>query len=656
MPHQNRDTHTQDSMSVDMLTDCDDSQFLSDNLLSEDDFNFEIEVDSNHWLMNSDDELLKITNNFELPSFDDKVTNIGFPCDDFEHFSSLLPDFSSTTIIKKEPLSPNPSPPSPHGSNSSGEIWSCNAKSELNQEWNLLETPPITPPETSSGGSPPTTPVQYANETLQLSTPCSAASLVLSTIPNASSITKTSTVKANIQPIAPNPTKPDQPLVLTAEQLAKLTARGVIKLEPSAIIPSSSSQTTLVQNTTPKPLGISSSNIRTVTPTTLLNGVMTILSTRKDCDLKALKRQQRMIKNRESACLSRRKKKEYVTSLEAQVKDLTHEKQKLQVENTSLKIRLSQLEKENENLKRGVRIPSAKKTTALLAVLLMISLNLGPLSGIFLSNMQHMKRIQDSVLVHRGRSLLWAIDNSTEQLQAKGLEDDQLTTLTGDNNGYRNKSDISARCPVSINKTESQRLDNDLRGWVFISKKDHSKTKTVRAKKLLPPLPRLRGIVLTDVNTEHKDYSKIYTNDLQPFKYPSYGDFLEAIHREADRFYVVSFRGDHLLLPAISHNKTRRPFMSLVLPAIPLNDTKQPPKDHVAMMQIDCEVTNTKLVHVREELIRPHLEKANRAALYENGMKKTNEKSFNDTRNNGTADGAKREKSKRSVSNDSLHS
>lgn len=101
---------------------------------------------------------------------------------------------------------------------------------------------------------------------------------------------------------------------------------------------------------------------------------------------------------------------------------------------------------------------------------------------------------------------------------------------------------------------------------------------------------------------------------LQLYRRPdrSQPEFLDAIDRREDTFYVVSFRRvssspptpqpvlkrgagdqrgvstlhlslflgrpsqDHLLLPAISHNKTSRPKMSLVMPAMAPNGTAVP--------------------------------------------------------------------------------
>lgn len=61
---------------------------------------------------------------------------------------------------------------------------------------------------------------------------------------------------------------------------------------------------------------------------------------------KNVKRQQRMIKNRESASLSRKRKKEYLTTLEDQLKQFTMQNQLLQQENANLKRRLSAMANE----------------------------------------------------------------------------------------------------------------------------------------------------------------------------------------------------------------------------------------------------------------------------------------------------------------------
>ena len=177
--------------------------------------------------------------------------------------------------------------------------------------------------------------------------------------------------------------------------------------------------------------------------------------------IKALKRQQRMIKNRESACLSRKKKKEYVTSLEEQLNALGKENLQLKRENESLKQRLRQLE--GSDYSTGLKVsPNAKRATAVFALLCIVSLNIGSLSSVYKSNQESFLPPQDDIAAFKavdlinnqdvhgrsGRSLLWA---------------PAAADPSGENNSTT--ADFVPKCSLYFNQSESIRLDKQLRGW-----------------------------------------------------------------------------------------------------------------------------------------------------------------------------------------------
>lgn len=84
-----------------------------------------------------------------------------------------------------------------------------------------------------------------------------------------------------------------------------------------------------------------------------------------------------------------------------------------------------------------------------------------------------------------------------------------------------------------------------------------------------------------------------------------YAELFKELRRRDDTFYVVSFTADHLMVPALAYNKTKRPRMSLMFPAVGFNGSVS--EEHVMMMQIDCEVLDTAMIQVREKLIPDHL-------------------------------------------------
>lgn len=510
--------------------------------------------------------------------------------------------------IKLEPISPLAQSPQPFSP-------LCNTfttVSEMKPESQCLDTPPITPPSQNNSCDSPLS--VTGAEIIKVITLDSSGNIQL---PNGAKL-MVAPSNGVLHPVVPRTSN--------IHPKPASTSPVVIKVVPPP--------TKLSQGQPPLILTQQNSEpVKPVRPVQVGSSVMpkaiTNLSTSMNSnschnqDAKAFKRQQRMIKNRESACLSRKKKKEYVTSLEATISDLNKENQKLRQENAFLRDRVTVLEKGNGSFSINSNV---KKTTALFAVLLVFSFNMAAIGNMVLNNHQggplvrnaNIKSEPPPVSHHGGgRSLLWE------------TEDNGPIFETGNSN-------VSSRmCPMQINRTESSRIDSELRGWFHTPNQPKTRTpiddtpavphvqsnpsKHELAKvETRPSMIRSMAYRKYLLSQNDRDNPRwIANNEIQvyeplPDRY-LFDAFFEAIDKKDDIFYVVSFSGDHLLLPATIHNSTVRPRMSLLLPAMPLNETMQAPPHHVSMMQIDCEVTNTRLLHINEESIPPYYD-GNRTA------------------------------------------
>ncbi|NWR52915.1 ATF6A factor, partial [Regulus satrapa] len=339
-------------------------------------------------------------------------------------------------------------------------------------------------------------------------------------------------------------------------------------------------------------------------------------------DVNVLRRQQRMIKNRESAFQSRKKKKEYMLGLEARLEAALLENEKLKKENSTLKKQLDEMVLENQKLK--VSSPK-RRTLCVMVILAFIMLNYAPFEGLT-ESIGCLIGIA-SHLFQRSHRSSWSHGSAGDSVHSltlvKGYDSsvsDNKALMIVSEEPLLYISPPPPPCRPLINRTESLRLTHELRGWVH--RHEVERTRSRRLSNSQQQRARVSQVSLSD-KADSQLMAMPYTdtslsrnsgNELQVYYASprSYQDFFEAIHRREDTFYVVSFRRDHLLLPATTHNKTRRPKMSIVLPAVNINENVINGQDYEVMMQIDCEVMDTRILHIKSSSVPPYLREQRR--------------------------------------------
>lgn len=335
-----------------------------------------------------------------------------------------------------------------------------------------------------------------------------------------------------------------------------------------------------------------------------------------DDDSKLSQRQQRMIKNRESASLSRKKKKEYLLSLEARLKVALSENEALKCENGNLKRQLEGLLSENMVL---TATAPKRRAVCLMAVLVFLVLNVGPMS---LFQGGPGSKLEVVSMQHSGRHLL----GFSPEAESEGREPPVFSSRPEMADSSEDKALMVVKdplflrppppCQPPVNRTKCMELAHELRGWVHrhevqqtksrrMSNSNHKPTRTIlKTENKEADNAQIVTVQYTETTEEKNPGS-----ELQVYYAPrnTYSDFFDELNRRGDTFYVVSFRRDHLLLPATNHNKGRRPKMSVVLPAMNINESIIQDKEFEVMMQIDCEVTDTRILHIRSSSIPPLL-------------------------------------------------
>uniref|UniRef100_A0A3Q4GBW3 Activating transcription factor 6 n=1 Tax=Neolamprologus brichardi TaxID=32507 RepID=A0A3Q4GBW3_NEOBR len=316
---------------------------------------------------------------------------------------------------------------------------------------------------------------------------------------------------------------------------------------------------------------------------------------------KLSQRQQRMIKNRESASLSRKKKKEYLLSLEARLKVALSENEVLKSENGNLKKQLEGLLSKNTALKASA---PKRRAVCLMVVVVFLVLNAGPMS---LFQGGPGSSLEVASMQHSSRHLLgFSPEAEIERLMgpdALGSRPSEMGDRSEDKALMVVKDPIFVRpsppCQPSVNRTKCIELAHELRGWVHRHEVQQTKSRRENNSNHKPTRTILKTGNKEDEGRQivTVQYTETTAENFQPSLLSSQ---------------------DHLLLPATSHNKGSPPKMSVVLPAMNINDSIIRDKDFEVMMQIDCVVTDTRILHIRSSSIPPLLRVNRTDTFYQN--------------------------------------